>query len=72
MARGEERRRAADLFRRLGVAIDLDTPCSRLTTAQQQLVEIARALARDTRIIVMDEPTAALTAGEVSRLFGRP
>ncbi len=69
VARGEERRRAADLFRRLGVAIDLDTPCSRLTTAQQQLIEIARALARDTRIIVMDEPTAALTAGEVSRLF---
>ena len=69
VARREERRRAADLFRRLGVAIDLDTPCSRLTTAQQQLVEIARALARDTRIIVMDEPTAALTAGEVSRLF---
>ncbi len=69
VARGEERRRAADLFRRLGVAIDLDTPCSRLTTAQQQLVEIARALARDTRIIVMDEPTAALTTGEVSRLF---
>lgn len=69
VARGEERHRAADLFRRLGVAIDLDAPCSRLTTAQQQLVEIARALARDTRIIVMDEPTAALTAGEVSRLF---
>ena len=69
VTRGEEHRRAADLFRRLGVTIDLDTPCSRLTTAQQQLVEIARALARDTRIIVMDEPTAALTAGEVSRLF---
>jgi ribose transport system ATP-binding protein len=69
VARGEERRRAADLFQRLGVAIDLDVPCSQLTTAQQQLVEIARALARDTRIIVMDEPTAALTAGEVSRLF---
>ena len=69
VARGEERRRAADLFHRLGVAIDLDVPCSQLTTAQQQLVEIARALARDTRIVVMDEPTAALTAGEVSRLF---
>jgi ribose transport system ATP-binding protein len=67
--RGDERRRAAELFERLGVAIDLDAACSRLTTAQQQLVEIARALARDARIIVMDEPTAALTAGEVSRLF---
>jgi ABC-type sugar transport system ATPase subunit len=69
VARGEERRRAVDLFHRFGVAIDLDAPCSQLTTAQQQLVEIARALARDTRIVVMDEPTAALTAGEVSRLF---
>jgi ABC-type sugar transport system ATPase subunit len=66
--RGEEHRRAKELFRRLGVAIDLDVPCSRLTTAQQQLVEIARALAREARIIVMDEPTAALTAGEVTRL----
>ena len=69
VARKEERRRAADLFHKLGVAIDLDVPCSRLTTAQQQLVEIARALIRDARIIVMDEPTAALTAGEVNRLF---
>jgi len=67
--RGDERHRTAELFHRLGVSIDLDLPCSRLTTAQQQLVEIARALARDARIIVMDEPTAALTAGEVDRLF---
>jgi ABC-type sugar transport system ATPase subunit len=66
---GDERRRAEELFRRLGVAIDLDVPCSRLTTAQQQLVEIARALARAARIIVMDEPTAALTAGEATRLL---
>lgn len=65
----EQRRRAAELFRRLGVAIDLDVPCKRLTTAQQQLVEIARALAFDTRILVMDEPTAALTSHEVERLF---
>jgi len=65
----EERRLAAELFRRLGATIDLDAPCSRLTTAQQQLVEIARALAREARIIVMDEPTAALTAAEVGRLF---
>jgi ABC-type sugar transport system ATPase subunit len=64
-----ERRRAAELFKRLGVEIDLDVPCSRLSTAQQQLVEIAKALARDARIIVMDEPTAALTAHEAARLL---
>ena len=69
IARKWERARAAQLFRRLGVEIDLDTPCRRLSTAQQQLVEIAKALAFDARIIVMDEPSAALTAHEVARLF---
>ncbi len=64
-----ERRRTAELFQRLGVEIDLDVPCSRLTTAQQQLVEIAKALCFEARIIVMDEPTAALTAHETTRLF---
>ena len=70
IARSAERRRASELFERLGVKIDLDAPCRRLTTAQQQLVEIAKALAFDARIIVMDEPTAALTTHEVERLFG--
>jgi ribose transport system ATP-binding protein len=65
----QERERAAALFERLGVRVDLDVPCRRLTTAQQQLVEIARALAFDARIIVMDEPSAALTSHEVARLF---
>ena len=60
---------AAELFRRLGVEIDLDVPCHRLTTAQQQLVEIAKALSLEARIIVMDEPTAALTSHEIDRLF---
>jgi ABC-type sugar transport system ATPase subunit len=64
-----ERGRATELFRRLGVTIDLDVPCKQLSTAQQQLVEIARALAFDARILVMDEPTAALTSHEVERLF---
>jgi len=68
--RADERRRAAELFRRLGATIDLDRPCGRLATAQQQLVEIARALACDARLIVMDEPTTALTTAEVERLFG--
>ncbi|MBS0202673.1 MAG: sugar ABC transporter ATP-binding protein [Planctomycetes bacterium] len=64
-----ERLRAAELFRRLGVEINLDLPCRRLTTAQQQLVEIAKALSLDARIIVMDEPTAALTSHETECLF---
>ncbi len=67
--RSAERRRAGELFRRLGVSIDLDVPCRRLTTAQQQLVEIAKALAFEARILVMDEPSATLTAHEVARLF---
>jgi len=69
VARKMERERAATLFKRLGVEIDLDVLCRRLTTAQQQLVEIAKALAFDARIIVMDEPSAALTSHEVERLF---
>lgn len=70
IAQRQERKRAADLFNRLGIAMDLDTPCGRLTTAQQQLVEIAKALAFNARIIVMDEPSAALTNHEVEKLFG--
>ncbi|MFM8578468.1 MAG: sugar ABC transporter ATP-binding protein [Planctomycetaceae bacterium] len=70
VSRGDERRRAGEIFDRLGVTLDLDAPCSRLSTAQQQLVEIAKALVSDPRIIVMDEPTAALTPAEVSGLFG--
>ena len=69
IAQAPERERATALFQRLGVEIDLDLPCRRLTTAQQQLVEIAKALAFDARIIVMDEPSAALTSHEVERLF---
>lgn len=66
---GQERRLADELFQRLGVSIDPHLPCRRLTVAQQQVVEIAKALARKARIIVMDEPTAPLTPHEVTRLF---
>ena len=69
VARKQERQRAVALFQRLDVEIDPDIPCHRLTTAQQQLVEIAKALAFEARIIVMDEPSAALTSHEVERLF---
>jgi ABC-type sugar transport system ATPase subunit len=65
----QERKRAKDLLGRLGVSLDPDAPCSALSVAGQQLVEIARALSQEARILVMDEPTAALTPPEVERLF---
>jgi ribose transport system ATP-binding protein len=66
----DERRRAMELFKRIGVEIDPGALCRDLTVAQQQVVEIAKALAFDARILVMDEPSAALTSHEVERLFG--
>jgi ABC-type sugar transport system ATPase subunit len=65
----DEERRARDLFQRLGVDIDPGAVCRDLTVAQQQVVEIAKALATDARLLVMDEPSAALTVQEVERLF---
>jgi len=56
-------------FKKLGVDIDPHKRVSDLTVAQQQLVEIARALLTDAKILVMDEPTAALTPREVESLF---
>jgi len=69
VARADERRRARELFDRLGASFDADAPCRELTTAHQQMVEIAKALAFEARLLVMDEPTAALTSHEVKRLF---
>jgi rhamnose transport system ATP-binding protein len=61
--------RAEAYFDQLGVAIDPDRPARGLSIADQQIVEIAKALSLDARVIVMDEPTAALTGVEVQRLF---
>ena len=63
-----ERLRAEEIFQRLGVAVPLDAPCRTLSVAHQQIVEIARALLFDVRLLVMDEPTAALTPREVENL----
>jgi ribose transport system ATP-binding protein len=65
----EERRLARELFARVGVPLDPETPCRELSVAQQQVVEIAKALSLDARIIVMDEPSSTLTLQEVERLF---
>ncbi|MFF8905800.1 sugar ABC transporter ATP-binding protein [Streptomyces olivaceoviridis] len=60
----------AALMRRLGVDLDPDRPARGLSIADQQIVEIAKALSFDARVLIMDEPTAALTGSEVARLFG--
>ena len=57
------------MFARLGVRIDPGRIARGLSIADQQLVEIAKALSLNARVIVMDEPTAALSAVEVARLF---
>jgi rhamnose transport system ATP-binding protein len=63
------RKRAVELFTRLGVHLDPDRPARGLSIADQQIVEIAKALSFDARVLVMDEPTAALSGVEVERLF---
>jgi rhamnose transport system ATP-binding protein len=61
---------AAALFEQLGVPLDPARVARGLSIAEQQIVEIAKALSLEARVIVMDEPTAALSAVEVERLFG--
>ncbi|HHQ6553065.1 TPA: sugar ABC transporter ATP-binding protein [Serratia fonticola] len=63
------RKKAEAIFKRLTVNIDLDCPVAQLSVAQQQFVEIAKALSLDARILVLDEPTATLTPGEADHLF---
>ncbi|MCO5185510.1 MAG: sugar ABC transporter ATP-binding protein [Anaerolineae bacterium] len=60
---------AKDLLKRLGVDLDPRTKARNLTVAQQQMVEIARALSVNAKVLIMDEPTSSLTSGEVEELF---
>jgi ribose transport system ATP-binding protein len=62
-------RRAAELMKRVGLDLPPTTPLRNLTTGQQQMVEIAKSLAMDARIIIMDEPTSSLTPVEAEKLF---
>ena len=63
------RLRADAIMRQLGVAVAMDVPVNRLSVAEQQFVEIAKALSLEARILVLDEPTATLTPAEVEHLF---
>jgi rhamnose transport system ATP-binding protein len=60
---------ATELFQRLGVGIDPRRPARGLSIADQQIIEIAKAISLDASVLIMDEPTAALSGVEVQRLF---
>jgi len=62
------RKKAHELIDRIGMTLDVDRIASGLTLAEQQAVEIARALSQDVRVLIMDEPTASLSAHEAEQL----
>jgi rhamnose transport system ATP-binding protein len=67
--RGVMNRDATEIFSQLGVVLDPARPARGLSVADQQIVEIAKALSLNARVLIMDEPTAALSSVEVERLF---
>lgn len=67
--RAAMREEATSIFERLGVALDPDRVTEGLSIADQQIIEIAKAISLDARVLIMDEPTAALSGVEVERLF---
>jgi ABC-type sugar transport system ATPase subunit len=62
-------RRSHDEARALGIDLPMNVPLGRLSVAQQQLTEIVKAVARNARVLVMDEPTARLSSAERTQLF---
>ena len=67
--KSEEKEKVREVFNRIGAEINPGALCDSLTVAEKQLVEIAKALVRDAQILVMDEPSAALTKKEVEQLY---
>ena len=58
-----------EILERLGLDVDVDAPLSRLSIGEQQLVELARVLLQDPRLLILDEPNSALNKRETERLF---
>ena len=69
IVRGSEKQRARELLEKVRCDIDPSRRVSTLSVADQQRVEIAKALAVDAKVVIMDEPTATLTEGEIDDLF---
>jgi ABC-type sugar transport system ATPase subunit len=67
--RAELAARTKALLEEVGLAVAVDVPLERLSPAQQQLVEVAKALSLKPKLILFDEPTAAITPAETERLF---
>jgi ABC-type sugar transport system ATPase subunit len=67
--RSEMRRRARALLSQIGVSLDVDQPMRSLSTAQEQLVQIAAAIGTNAKILVFDEPTSSLSEPEAQHLF---
>lgn len=65
----ELERRATEAIARVGFSVDVRAPVAHLSTAQRQMVDIARAVAAARRVVLLDEPTAALSPGECDGLF---
>ena len=66
---GQMKRKAADLFRRLGMTVNLTQPMRNMSVSQRQMCEIAKAISYNAQVIVLDEPTSSLTVQEVTKLF---
>lgn len=66
---GRMRKEANDLFRRLGMTVNLTQPMRTMSVSQRQMVEIAKAISYNAKVIVLDEPTSSLMAQEVEKLF---
>ena len=63
------KKETSDLFRKLGITVDLTQPMKKMSVSQRQMCEIAKAISYHSKVIVLDEPTSSLTAPEVEKLF---
>ncbi len=66
---GSMKKKAAELFRRLGLTVNLNQPMRNMSVSQRQMCEIAKAMSYHAQVIVLDEPTSSLTVQEVDKLF---